>query len=337
MKYYYQIEGLKRNNLGDVIQGLAAKQFLPNDAKPVNREKLSSLTNEPSLLIANGWYQHEFDKFPPPTEVIPFYISVHIAKSDFIKIKTIREHFKKNAPIGCRDSKTLWLMRGFGIPAYYSGCLTLTFNNSNSFQGNKSEVIWVDNIDHPIPLKIEQKLNELIPEGFTKISHDPLSRFLKFETYVEDNTELTFSLFEKYEQAKLVLTTKIHCALPCIGMGIPVILIHPNPKDPRLSVLNKLITIISYDDLMNYDSLPEATIEKGKAIKIKKNLTYLLNLAIKNNKNPFTDKSNIKLYYQYQKYKLISSITSFGLKLVYKLGFFKKSFERVFGKEYLID
>ncbi|MFY7732800.1 MAG: polysaccharide pyruvyl transferase family protein [Bacteroidia bacterium] len=337
MKYYYQIEGLKRNNLGDVIQGLAAKQFLPNDATPVNREKLSSLTNEPSLLIANGWYQHEFDKFPPPTEVIPFYISVHIAKSDFIKIKSIREHFIKNAPIGCRDLKTLWLMRGFGIPAYYSSCLTLTFNNSFSFQGNKSEVIWVDNIDHPIPLKIEQKLNDLIPEGFTKISHDPLSRFMKFENYVEDNTELTFSLFKRYEQAKLVLTTKIHCALPCIGMAIPVILIHPNPKDPRLSVLSKLITIISYDDLMEYDSLPEAAIKKDKADKIKKNLTYLLNLAVKNNKNPFTDKANTKLYLQYQKYKFISSITSFGLKAIYKLGFFKKSFERVFGKEYLID
>lgn len=337
MKYYYQIEGLKRNNLGDVIQGLAAKQFLPNDATPVNREKLSLLTNEPSLLIANGWYQHEFDKFPPPNEVIPFYISVHIAKSDFIKIKSIREHFKKNAPIGCRDLKTLWLMRGFNIPAYYSSCLTLTFNNSNSFQGNKSEVIWVDNIDHPIPLKIEQKLNELIPEGFTKISHDPLSRFLKFENYVDDNTELTFSLFKRYEQAKLVLTTKIHCALPCIGMGIPVILIHPNPKDPRLSVLSKLITIISYDDLMEYDSLPEAAIKKDKADRIKKNLTYLLNSAVKNNKNPFTDKANTKLYYKFQKYKFISSITSFGLKAIYKLGFFKKSFERVFGKEYLID
>lgn len=337
MKYYYQIEGLKRNNLGDVIQGLAARQFLPNDATPVNREKLSLLTNEPSLLIANGWYQHEFDKFPPPSEVIPFYISVHIAKSDFIKIKSIREHFKKNAPIGCRDLKTLWLMRGFGIPAYYSSCLTLTFNNSNSSQGNKSEVIWVDNIDHPIPLKIDQKLHELIPEGFTKISHDPLSRFLKFENYVEDNTELTFSLFKRYEQAKLVLTTKIHCALPCIGMGIPVILIHPNPKDPRLSVLSKLITIISYDDLMEYDSLPEAAIKKDKADRIKKNLTYLLNSAVKNNKNPFTDKANTKLYYQFQKYKFISSITSFGLKAIYKLGFFKKSFERVFGKEYLID
>lgn len=337
MEYYYQIEGLKRNNLGDIIQGLAAKQFLPNEAKPVNREKLNLLPSEPSLLIANGWYQHEFDNFPPPSEVIPFYISVHIAKSDFIKIKTIRAHFKKNAPIGCRDSKTLWLMRGFGIPAYYSSCLTLTFISSNFKLENKSEVIWVDNIDHPIPIKIEQKLNELLPNGFSKISHDPLSRFLKFETYVEDNTELTFSLFKRYEEAKLVLTTKIHCALPCIGMGVPVILIHPNPNDPRLTVLSKLIKIISYEELMLINELPEPSVEKNKASKIKNNLTYLLNLAVKTNKNPFNDKSNFKLFYQFQIYKLISAITSFGLKTLYKLGFFKKSFERVFGKEYLID
>ena len=35
-----------------------------------------------------------------------------------------------------------------------------------------------------------------------------------------------YELIEKYASAKLVITQRIHCALPCVGMGIPVIIIN---------------------------------------------------------------------------------------------------------------
>jgi hypothetical protein len=337
LKHYYQIEGLKRNNLGDVIQGIAAEKFLPNHSNLVDREQLNSLSEEPGFLIGNGWYQHEFDNFPPPTNVTPFYISVHIAKSDFLKLKRVREHFKSNSPIGCRDIKTKWLMRGFGIPAYYSSCLTLTFKNNNCVTKTKTEIIWVDNIDHPVPLKIELKLNELIPNGFVKISHDPLSRFSTFDTYISNNKIIVNELIERYSKAKLVLTTKIHCALPCIGMGVPVILIHPNPNDPRLSVLNQFIKIISYEEFMLLKELPKASINQKLTNKYISKLTYLTTLAVNLKQNPFSNKANLNLYIQFQFYKFISFITSFGIKTIYKIGFFKQTIERVFGKEYLVE
>jgi len=336
VKYYYQVEGLKRNNLGDIIQGIAAKQFLPADSIAADREKLALIPNEPSLLIANGWYQHEFENFPPPPKIIPFYISVHIAKSDFIKIKSVRAHFLLNAPIGCRDYKTLWLMRGFGIPAYFSGCLTLTFKPRYFYTIKSNEVIWVDNMDHPIPLNIELKLNELLPAGFKKISHDPLSRFQGFNTYVKENTKLIDSLFEEYKKANLVLTTKIHCALPCIGMGIPVILIHPNPNDPRLTVLNNLIKVISYDELMDLKELPVARNKKSKTLKLKNKLIYLTELAVKQNTNPFMDKRNQKLNIQFKYYRMVSFFTSKIIKLIFKIGFLNNKINKVFGKDYLI-
>lgn len=337
MKFYYQIEGLKRNNLGDVIQGIAAEQFLPENSNYVDREMLSSLVNEPGFLIGNGWFQHEFENFPPPPNIKPFYISVHIAKSDFIKIKRVREHFKANAPIGCRDKKTMWLMRGFGIPAYYSSCLTLTLKNKNSIVKSNSEIIWVDNVDHPVPFKIEVKLNELIPNGFSKISHDPISRFSNFDNYVFNNKIIVNEFIERYNNAKLVLTTKIHCALPCIGMGVPVILIHPNPSDPRLTVLNKLIKIISYDELLSLKELPKSFINNRKANKVISKLEFLTKFAVNSRQNPFVNKSNIKLFSKYQFYKLISLFITFGIKTSYKIGFFKQTIERVFGKEYLIE
>jgi hypothetical protein len=337
VKFYYQIEGLKRNNLGDVIQGIAAEQFLPENSNYVDREMLSSLVDEPGFLIGNGWFQHEFENFPPPPNIKPFYISVHIAKSDFIKIKRVREHFKANAPIGCRDKKTMWLMRGFGIPAYYSSCLTLTLKNKNSIVKSNSEIIWVDNVDHPVPFKIEVKLNELIPNGFSKISHDPISRFSNFDNYVFNNKIIVNEFIERYNNAKLVLTTKIHCALPCIGMGVPVILIHPNPSDPRLTVLNKLIKIISYEELLLFKELPKAIINKKAANKYISKLTYLTTHAVNSKQNPFLINTNLRLQWQFLLYRFISLITSFGIKTSYKIGFFKQTIERVFGKEYLIE
>ncbi|WP_264821067.1 polysaccharide pyruvyl transferase family protein [Acinetobacter schindleri] len=33
-------------------------------------------------------------------------------------------------------------------------------------------------------------------------------------------------MLEKYSTAKLVITSRIHCALPCLAMGTPVIYIN---------------------------------------------------------------------------------------------------------------
>src|SRR5690554_4090588 len=119
MKYYYQVEGFLRNNIGDVLQGMVAKAFLPPSALVADREALAEIDNsEPGLLLANGWYMHNSEKFPPPVNITPIYISVHIAQSRLLADERVREHFKQHAPIGCRDEKTLKLFLGWGISAY---------------------------------------------------------------------------------------------------------------------------------------------------------------------------------------------------------------------------
>lgn len=39
--------------------------------------------------------------------------------------------------------------------------------------------------------------------------------------------ELAKALLQRYANAKLVITSRIHAALPCLGLGTPVILICP--------------------------------------------------------------------------------------------------------------
>ena len=252
MNYYYIIEGKIRNNIGDVLQGIAAAQYLPHFSMPVDRESLSDLNpHQPAFMISNGWYMHDFSKFPPPSSVYPLYISVHIANSNLLKSKLVRDHFRKFAPIGCRDKKTLLLFWGWGIPAYFSGCLTITIKKPLLITPSKNEnILMVDNIDHPVPGYIFDKLETLYKSKIIKLNHNPEIKEDDFYNYVRTGRKQMEDLLVKYCAAKLIVTTKIHCALPCIGMGVPVILIHPNPSDPRLHTVRQFIRIISYSQLM---------------------------------------------------------------------------------------
>jgi len=58
--------------------------------------------------------------------------------------------------------------------------------------------------------------------------------------------ELSQHLLDTYSRtASLVITSKIHCAMPCIAMGIPVVFIYDKNKkdDYRVSVVKDLIGI----------------------------------------------------------------------------------------------
>jgi len=252
MKYYYQVEGDVRNNIGDVLQGMVAKAFLPADSLVADREDLASIDkNQPGFLVANGWYMHSFDKFPPPANVTPLYLSVHVANSALFQRAEVREHFKKNGPIGCRDHKTLKLFLGWGIPAYYSGCLTVTSNARSPINvSGKGECLLVDNVDHPIPENVKIKLETLLGEKLTRVSHDPPDTTGSLQEYDKKATAHMEMLLERYCKARIVLTTKIHCALPSLGMGANVALIHPDPTDPRLDTLREFTEIVSYDQIL---------------------------------------------------------------------------------------
>ena len=55
-------------NLGDDIQSLAAKQFLPRIDVYVDRDYINNIncSNEETKLIMNGWFTHRPDIWLPP-------------------------------------------------------------------------------------------------------------------------------------------------------------------------------------------------------------------------------------------------------------------------------
>ena len=65
-------------NVGDTVQSLAAKQFLPRVDTLINREKLGEYEGEKTKLIMNGWFTHNIHHWVPNDNIDPLFVSFHI-------------------------------------------------------------------------------------------------------------------------------------------------------------------------------------------------------------------------------------------------------------------
>jgi hypothetical protein len=332
MIYYYQVEGSVRNNIGDVLQGMAAKAFLPLNAEVADREALSEMDiNEKGLFIANGWYMHSFDKFPPPDNINPVYVSVHVANSGLLTSKKVRDHFLKHSPIGCRDNKTLKLFLGWGIPAYYSSCLTTTIKRRLPENSKSAEIILVDNVDHPVPDGVVKVLEKHFGKTLVRISHDPPIVNVDFKQYAQVSEQHMDSLLKRYCAATMVITTKIHCALPCLGMGANVLFIHPEPSDPRLDTIAEFIDILSYKDILEKETVSLSVVKQDKLNERRQFLIDLVSESVENGYNVITKPGNPKYKFIRSKSILSAKLVRTLIKITYRLGYKREQMERVYG------
>lgn len=239
-------------NVGDNIQSLAAKQFLPRVDSYINREELGDYKGEETSIILNGWFTHNAANWVPSEKINPLFVSFHInnTAAPLMLSPAGIAYLKKHEPIGCRDQYTTDLLQSKGIKAYFTGCLTLTLDNYKVADRERCEDVFI--VD---PLygyttvrkitrnyktilrsfqrgkilelgKRKKHLNNFIDQELWNsaihINQEPPAN-----TYThEEKFKMADDLLKKYAKAKLVITSRIHCALPCLAMGTPVIFIN---------------------------------------------------------------------------------------------------------------
>ena len=239
-------------NVGDNIQSLAAKQFLPRVDVYVNREKLAEYKGPKLKVIMNGWFTHNIHNWVPSEDIIPLFVSFHInnTAAPFMLSEKGINYLKKHEPIGCRDQFTADTLKSKGIEAYFSGCLTLTLNTYKAADPERGDAIYIVDplYSYPRPEKIFYNAKATIRNILNGtafqlskkkrhlkkfISYDVLNsaEFINQEppsnTYTdEEKFEMAETLLKKYAKAKLVITSRIHCALPCLALGTPVIFVN---------------------------------------------------------------------------------------------------------------
>ncbi|MEM0939284.1 MAG: polysaccharide pyruvyl transferase family protein [Bacteroidota bacterium] len=222
--FYY-----KSRNIGDDIQSLAAYELLKNEwVEFIDRERLKEYTSSEKVkLLTNGWFLHHPENWPPSKSIHPYFISFHLAKYHSVRKKVLSpkliSYYKEYEPIGCRDYETKRLFESIGIQSFYSGCLTLTLPKREVKKTNRIVItdLFVNNIlQGNYAKKVTYKL---IPKKYHNqvklVSHIRSNANLSIENKLKEANEL----LDLYASSKLVITSRIHCALPCLALGTSVI------------------------------------------------------------------------------------------------------------------
>ena len=131
-----------------------------------------------------------------------------------------------------------------GIKTHVTYCLTLTFPKREQ-QPLNGKIIVVDLPHNLLPQYIHKQAayysHSLPGNGY----RESLKRILAREL---------LNIYHK--QARLVITSRLHCLLPCIAMEIPVIFFG-NPDDYRISWVTELgVNIFTKNDLDKIDWNP---------------------------------------------------------------------------------
>ena len=257
-------------NLGDHIQSLAARQFLPRVDCIVERECLHEAANAgPLKVIMNGWWMKHPEHWPPPPNIIPLFVSFHIttgpARAAMVT-ETSLAYLRKHGPIGCRDLSTMEFLRDAGINAYFSGCLTMTFPRRP--RATAGEVLFVDafrgHFFETLPATQRDQEGKLwghraadyagdrrripdhkllariagMPEDWC-IAARQASAVISRDTSHDTKFDQATSLLEQYANAKVIVTSRLHAVLPATAMGVPCMFVFKDEPSLGAAVVNR--------------------------------------------------------------------------------------------------
>lgn len=269
-------------NLGDDIQTYAVYRHLPKVDYYIDRESLSYFVpnkEEKVKVIMNGWYNHDKTQVLPSPYIDPLYISIHYSANDLLLKPgyTFLDGYAKEVmgkyKIGCRDKHTLEQLKKLNYKdLYFSSCLTTTLDPI----GKKKEEDYIVVVD--MNPKIVEHLRTITDMKIVETTHwlfinnemsydEKLRKIDEFDKgnpakrreIMKDHIKLSFSdrmkLVEKqlklYQNAKLVITDRIHVGLPCLGLKTNTLLIYYDYNSDRIETFKELLTNCTEEEFYN--------------------------------------------------------------------------------------
>jgi Polysaccharide pyruvyl transferase len=257
-------------NLGDYIQILACLRLLEGlDLRPsIYLDRDTELASGPALascsgrvlLPLNGWFKRTIGAdphWPPHNRIVPIFIGFHVRPHQcpaLLEPPSI-DYMKAHGPVGCRDPFTMGILGEKGVATYLSHCLSLTFARRTPEQTGDTVVV----------ASRDREIIDLLPPEYRN-DHVYVNHYTVRECFSDYLTEARSALEFYRTRARLVITTFLHCALPCIAMGIPVIVFLPRPQydfqktsdEERFSGLMQIAPVHRFGDTsdVNWDPRP---------------------------------------------------------------------------------
>jgi hypothetical protein len=220
-------------NLGDQIQSIAAARFLPRVDVLLQRDALDLDPDGTDCIYAilNGFFMGSPAHWPPHPRIRPLLLSMHLdtrrpsrkrpwrpSAATRMLSPMGRRWFVEHGPVGARDRATLALFQRHGVPSWHSSCLTLTLPEVTAA---RDDLVVACDLPEPYlgALRGRTRSDVLAVSHEDPVTIGHAARMAKAQ-----------ALLDLYGRAKAVITTRLHCALPCLAIGTPVLFV-PIPLD----------------------------------------------------------------------------------------------------------
>lgn len=224
MIYYGLTWRPETDNAGDDLVALAALQQLPRvdhilDADALDAPLPGLKDDDRLVLLTPGLALRSSAHWPPEKHIAPVCVGVHISEEDAwgLPISTLDgaglEALKAFAPIGARDVRTANRLAKLNVPHTLTGCLTLTLEHPAQ---KRSGVICCD-----VPEEVVAAIRSF-RKDVTVLSHALTSPSPDFDRRMADAK----ALLTQYASAEMVFTRRLHCAMACLAVGTPVLLLY---------------------------------------------------------------------------------------------------------------
>lgn len=238
-------------NIGDDIQSYAESLFLPRVDVMVDREHLDTFKygdgKDPVAIIMGAWFMWHKYNWPPSRQIVPLNVGYHhfnrendIFSSFSYALPITDEHytgiggqwFKDHGKVGCRDLFTCKVFDKSGIPNYFSGCVTLTLPKQKETKDKGKYIVLVD-----LNKDVQEKVIELTKGKFEVKTITHTTPNINGSSWKE-RAKRVEEYLTLYQNAAYVVTRRLHVALPCLAMEVPVMVIQsvkmndPNRFEP---------------------------------------------------------------------------------------------------------
>lgn len=257
-----------RSNLGDDIQTHAVEHLYAcmgiseEQIVRLNRYDFHAYDGRHGYIIMPmcGYFTLGNAQSPLPLSpyIIPVYFSFGLSSD--VDDPADLEHFRRHEPIGTRDERVMRMFRERGVSAFTSGCLTITFPRRERAPVN-GKVFLVD-----VPEQLLEHVPAHLADRVEHITHiHPYERIPSDQAEADRLDAMAREVCRRYaEEGALVVTSRLHCAAPCIAMGIPTIVVALSTSD-RFAWLDRYVKIHTPQDFADIDwdpSVPD--IEEAK-------------------------------------------------------------------------
>ena len=215
------------DNLGDDLRTYAAMQLLPRIDRVLDADNLDApleglQAGDRVIALLSGNVLRENAHWLPEKHIAPVCVGVHLSQEDvwgmpFARLDGAGKAYLAGcAPIGCRDERTARLLEQTGIPHRLTGCLTLTLKRPNVRTQNY--VCCVD-----VPRDAVQALRTYAAGcEVQELTHQLDAPTTDFDQRMANVKQM----LRLYAGARFVITRRLHCAMACLALGTPVMLLY---------------------------------------------------------------------------------------------------------------